>query len=440
MTIESIKQEMQDVLEKNILRFWLKKMVDHENGGFYGRLDGNGVLHPEAEKGAILNARILWSFSAAYRVLSGKTAERETNLNTAFAECETYLEAASRAKDYFIEHFIDHEYGGVYWSVDYKGNPLDTKKQFYAIGFAIYGLSEYARATGNREALDYALQLYDCIEEHAFDHEYNGYIEAMTRDWQPIADMRLSEFDANYPKSQNTHLHIIEPYTNLLRCLKELQAQETCDYVPVLGSVLPVGISVPQENVYRVEASLRNLIDIFTDRILNPKTHHLDLFFDMDWTRGAGQLESYGHDIECSWLLHEAALVIGDKQVLKKVEPIVREVAAASAMGLRPDGSMIHEANLDTGHVDDDLHWWVQAENVVGWFNIWQYFGDDDALQKALHCWQYIKENLIDWEHGEWFWSRHADGTLNTTDDHAGFWKCPYHNSRMCLEIIERST
>jgi len=431
---------MQDVLEKNILRFWLKKMVDHENGGFYGSLDGNGVLHPEAEKGAILNARILWSFSAAYRVLSGKTAERETNLNTAFAECETYLEAASRAKDYFIEHFIDHEYGGVYWSVDYKGNPLDTKKQFYAIGFAIYGLSEYARATGNREALDYALQLYDCIEEHAFDHEYNGYIEAMTRDWQPIADMRLSEFDANYPKSQNTHLHIIEPYTNLLRCLKELQAQETCDYVPVLGSVLPVGISVPQENVYRVEASLRNLIDIFTDRILNPKTHHLDLFFDMDWTRGAGQLESYGHDIECSWLLHEAALVIGDKQVLKKVEPIVREVAAASAMGLRPDGSMIHEANLDTGHVDNDLHWWVQAENVVGWFNIWQYFGDDDALQKALHCWQYIKENLIDWEHGEWFWSRHADGTLNTTDDHAGFWKCPYHNSRMCLEIIERST
>ena len=440
MTIESIKQEMQDVLEKNILRFWLKKMVDHENGGFYGRLDGNGVLHPEAEKGAILNARILWSFSAAYRVLSGKTAEHETNLNTAFAECETYLEAASRAKDYFIEHFIDHEYGGVYWSVDYKGNPLDTKKQFYAIGFAIYGLSEYARATGNREALDYALQLYDCIEEHAFDHEYNGYIEAMTRDWQPIADMRLSEFDANYPKSQNTHLHIIEPYTNLLRCLKELQAQETCDYVPVLGSVLPVGISVPQENVYRVEASLRNLIDIFTDRILNPKTHHLDLFFDMNWTRGAGQLESYGHDIECSWLLHEAALVIGDKQVLKKVEPIVREVAAASAKGLRPDGSMIHEANLDTDHVDDDLHWWVQAENVVGWFNIWQYFGDDDALQKALHCWQYIKENLIDWERGEWFWSRHADGTLNTTDDHAGFWKCPYHNSRMCLEIIERST
>ena len=218
-----MRAEMQDVLENNILHFWQTKMVDHENGGFYGRIDGKEVLHPQAEKGAILNARILWTFSAAYRVLR-KPA---------------YLETATRAKDYIIEHFIDPEYGGVYWSVDYQGNPLDTKKQFYAIGFAIYGLSEYARATGDREALEYALQLYDCVEEHALDREYNGYIEACTREWGQMADMRLSELDANYPKSQNTHLHIIEPYTNLLRCLKEMHAQESCDYVPVLGSVLP---------------------------------------------------------------------------------------------------------------------------------------------------------------------------------------------------------
>ena len=183
---------------------------------------------------------------------------------------------------------------------------------------------------------------------------------------------------------------------------------------------------------------MRNLIDIFTDKILNPQTHHLDLFFENDWTRGAGHLESYGHDIECSWLLHEAALVLGDQKVLKKVEPIVQMVAKASEKGLRPDGSMIHEANLDTGHVDDDLHWWVQAENVVGWLNIYQYFGDEDALEKTLRCWEYIKKNLIDYQSGEWYWSRHADGTLNTVDDKAGFWKCPYHNSRMCLEIIER--
>ena len=413
---------MQDVVENNILRFWSEKMVDHEHGGFYGRMDGHGVLYPEAEKGAILNARILWSFSAAYRVLK-KPA---------------YLQMATRAKEYFIEHFIDREFGGVYWSVDFMGNPLDTKKQFYAIGFAIYGMSEYARATGDREALDYAIELFECIENHAFDAKYNGYIEACTREWGEIADMRLSELDANFPKSQNTHLHIIEPYANLYRCLKEFQAKESCDYVPVLGSVLPVGVSVPQETINRVEGALRNIISIFTDKILNPETHHLDLFFEMDWTRGAGHLESYGHDIECSWLMHEAALVLGDPYVLEKVEPIVREVAKASEKGLRPDGSMIHEANLTTGHVDDDLHWWVQAENVVGWFNLYQHFHDEDALQKALHCWDYIKSQLIDWDHGEWFWSRHPDGSLNLIDDHAGFWKCPYHNSRMCLEIIER--
>ena len=414
---------MRDVVENNILRFWMERMTDHEHGGFYGRIDADGLLHPKSEKGAILNARILWSFSAAYRVL-GK---------------EEYRDMAQRAKDYFIDHFIDPAFGGVYWSLDYQGNPLDTKKQFYAIGFAIYGLSEYARATGDREALEYALLLFDSIEEHAFDHEYNGYIEAMTRDWKPIADMRLSELDANYPKSQNTHLHIIEPYANLFRCLKEFQAKSSCNYVPAIGAVLPVDITIPQETLQRVECALRNIIGIFTDRILNPATHHLDLFFEMDWTRGAGQLESYGHDIECSWLLHEAALVLGDTDILAKVEPIVREVAKASEKGLRPDGSMIHEANLDTGHVDDDLHWWVQAENVVGWFNIYQYFGDSTALDHALKCWDYIKSQIIDWEQGEWRWSRHADGTLNTVDDKAGFWKCPYHNSRMCLEILERT-
>lgn len=390
-----MKTEMQDVLQKNILRFWLDKMVDQEHGGFYGRIDGHEHLHADAEKGAILNARILWAFSAAYRVLGDKT----------------YLEAASRAKHYIIDHFIDPEYGGVYWSLDCNGKPLDTKKQFYAIGFAIYGMSEYARATGDAEALKVAIDLYRCIEEHALDHEYNGYIEAMTRDWQPIADMRLSELDANYPKSQNTHLHIIEPYTNLYRVWKSDE----------------------------LKASLHNLIDIFTDRILNPETHHLDLFFDMDWKRGAGALESYGHDIECSWLIHEAALVLGDAEVLKKVEPIVEMVAKASEKGLNADGSMVHEANLDTGYVDSDLHWWVQAEAVVGFFNIYQYFGDESALQKAQHCWTYIKENLIDNANGEWHWSRRKDGTLNLDDDKAGFWKCPYHNSRMCLEIIERT-
>ncbi|MBR5698481.1 MAG: AGE family epimerase/isomerase [Prevotella sp.] len=405
--IIKMKQEVQDVLENNILRFWLDVMQDHEHGGFYGQMTGRGELVKTADKGGILNARILWAFSAAYRVLRKPE----------------YLEAATRAKDYILRHFIDPDFGGTYWSVDYLGRPRDTKKQFYAIGFMIYGLSEYARATGDREALDYALELYECIEAHSLDHVYNGYIEACTREWGEMADMRLSDLDANYPKSQNTHLHIIEPYTNLYRALHEMDNGKW---------------KTKNGGAARVEHSLRNLISIFTDRILNPQTHHLDLFFENDWTRGAGHLESYGHDIECSWLLHEAALVLGDKAVIKKMEPIVQLVAKASEKGLNADGSMNHEANLDTGRVDDDRHWWVQAENVVGWMNLYQHFGDEDALQRALRGWDYIRQSLIDYEGGEWFWSRHSDGTLNTTDDKAGFWKCPYHNSRMCLEIIER--
>ena len=200
--IRTLKAEVCDVLENNILNFWLNNMVDNDNGGFYGQMTGEGVLKPMADKGGILNARILWSFSAAYRVLSKKPHASE--------KAQQYLEAATRAKDYIIENFIDKEYGGTYWSLDYKGNPKDTKKQFYAIGFMIYGLSEYARATGDREALEYALNLFECIEEHSLDTEYNGYIEACTREWGEIADMRLSELDANFPKSQNTHLHIIQ--------------------------------------------------------------------------------------------------------------------------------------------------------------------------------------------------------------------------------------
>lgn len=412
--VKILKQEVLETVTENILPFWLK-MQDKENGGFYGQMKGDGTLVKEANKGGILNARILWSFSAAYRVLGNPE----------------YLEAATRAKDYILAHFIDQEYGGIYWELDCKGNPVDTKKQFYVIGFAIYGLSEYVRATGDEESLNVCMALYDAIEAHSLDREYNGYIEACTREWGEIADMRLSELDANYPKSQNTHLHIIEPYTNLYRCFKELAEQDVVKISDEKKAFL-------REWQEKVEKSLRNLISIFCDKILNPATYHLDLFFENDWTRGAGWLESYGHDIECSWLMHEAALVLGDKEVLAKVEPIVRKVAKASEKGLNPDGSMTHEANLDTGYVDADRHWWVQAETVVGFYNVYQYFHDESALQKALHCWQYIKDNLIDHELGEWYWSRDPQRNINRKDDHAGFWKCPYHNSRMCLELIER--
>ena len=391
--IEKLVNEVGENLTNNILKYWSTKMIDSRNGGFYGRISGSEQLYADADKGAILNARILWTFSAAYRIL-GK---------------EEYLTIATRAKQYIIDKFYDKEFGGVYWSLNYLGKPLDTKKQIYAIGFAIYGLSEYARATGDREALDYAIKLFDCIEEHSFDKERNGYFEAMTRQWGEIADMRLSEKDANERKTMNTHLHILEPYANLYRVWKDS----------------------------RLEQQLRNLIDVFITRILNKETYHLNLFFDDDWN-SKYHIISYGHDIEASWLIHEAALVLDDKDLLKKVEPVIVKIAEAAAEGFTPENGMIYESNLDKHHVDRDRHWWVQAETVVGYMNIYQHFGDHKSLERALSCWNYIKNNLIDHEQGEWFWSIKANGEINRDDDKAGFWKCPYHNGRMCMEIIER--
>ena len=389
----NLKQTMQDVLEQNILSYWIDHVTDKENGGYYGRIDGEDKVHPQAEKGAVMNARILWAFSAAYRVLRKPT----------------YLEAATRAKEYFVEYFLDKENGGAYWSVDYKGNPLDTKKQTYAIGFAIYGFSEYARATGDKEALEIAKKLYHDIEEHAYDSKNNGYIEALTRDWQPIADMRLSDKDENGSRTMNTHLHIIEPYTNLYRVWKDKS----------------------------LEKSIRTLLDIFTDKLLNKETHHLDLFFDDAW-QGKRNIESYGHDIEASWLLHETALVLGDKVVLQKIEQVIRRIADAADEGLRPDGSMVYEHWKDTDKSDLQRQWWVQCENIIGHIDLYQYFGYEDSLEKAVHCWNYVQKHLIDAKNGEWHWAVLDDGTINLSDDKAGFWKCPYHNSRMCLELIER--
>lgn len=393
MQNNEFKNTVRELLEENILKYWIEKVTDHENGGYLGRVDGHDIVHSHAPKGAVQNARILWAFSAAYRVLGNVE----------------YLDAATRALDYFLDNFIDKEQGGVFWSLDYMGKPLDTKKQTYAIGFAIYGLSEYARATDSKRALDSAINLYYDIEKKAYDSKGNGYIEALTREWQPIKDMRLSDKDENGSRTMNTHLHIIEPYTNLYRVWKSEDLKK----------------------------SILNLIDIFTEKLLNKETYHLDLFFDDKW-HGKRNIESYGHDIEASWLLHETALVLGDEQVIKNIEPIIRRIAKASDEGLRPDGSMIYEHWKDNNTYDLQRQWWVQCESVIGHVDLYQYFQDEEALVKARQCWDYIQNNLVDKENGEWYWAILDDGTINRSDDKAGFWKCPYHNSRMCLELLER--
>lgn len=392
-TISLLKEETYEVLTTNILPYWMDKMVDREQGGFYGRVTGTEQLLNKSEKGAILNSRILWTFSAAYRLLKKNE----------------YLDMATRAKRYIIDHFYDQEFGGVYWSVDYMGHPLDTKKQIYGLGFALYGLSEYHRATGDAEALEYAIRLFESIEEHSFDHRQNGYYEAFDRAWNEISDMRLSEKDANERKTMNTHLHILEPYTNLYRVWKDP----------------------------RLKKQLANLVNVFVDKIWNPNNGHLQLFFDDNWN-SKYNIYSYGHDIEASWLIHEAALVLGDPVLLSQVEPIIKRIAEAAAEGILPDGSMIYERNLDADHLDTDRHWWVQAESIVGYLNIYQHYGDELALSRAYNGWLFTRDHLIDKEYGEWYWSVSKEGIVNHTDDKAGFWKCPYHNGRMCLEMQER--
>lgn len=376
-------------LTQNILPFWINKMQDVENGGFYGQIDGNNDMHKDANKGAVLNARILWTFSAAYRILQN----------------EEYLNMATRAYNYIKEHFIDKEFGGVYWELDYKGNPVNTKKQVYAQGFALYGFSEYYRATGNKEVLDLAIGLFHLIEKYK-DKEYGGYFEAFTREWEPIEDMRLSDKDANEKKSMNTHLHILEPYTNLLRVWdnKELRIAQ------------------------------KELINIFSDNVLGNKTYHQNLFFGEDWTVKSSAI-SYGHDIEASWLLYEATEVFGDEFLLDKIRILSLKIADAATEGLEADGSMVYEKGRE--HTDRERHWWVQAEAVVGFMYAYKNTKDIRYKEKAARLWQYIQNWIVDTVHGEWIWSRNEDGTTNHTGDKAGFWKCPYHNSRMCIEMIE---
>ena len=391
LAAQALSGQMKKELTENILPYWMRSICRPE-GGFYGRISGNGETDTEAPVGGIMTARILWTFASAYRILGNPE----------------YLDMAQKAMNLIISTFYDSEFGGTYWAVNPDGSPLDTKKQIYSIAFTIYGLSELNRATGDAKALEFAIKLFNDIEDHSFDTEKDGYFEAFTREWKQIEDMRLSDKDANESKTMNTHLHVLEAYTCLYRVWRN----------PLL------------------EKRLRGLIRIFLERITG-NDGHLKLFFDDDWNCNY-DIFSYGHDIEASWLIHEAALVLGDPDVLASVESLVPVIAAAAGEGFTPEGGMIYERHGADGPADIDRHWWVQAETVVGYFNLWDHFGSQEGLENALTCWEFTKGNIIDKEGGEWFWSLRGDGTVNRDDDKAGFWKCPYHNGRMCMEIIER--
>jgi mannobiose 2-epimerase len=392
LRMNQLKTEVSANLTQNLLPYWSSGMVDNVNGGFYGRISGSEQVFPDEDKGGILNARILWTYSSAYRVLK----------DTA------YLRLATRAKDYIMAHFIDKEFGGAYLSVNSKGEPSDTRKQTYTMSFFIYGMAEYYRATGDKEALKTAKEIFEAFEKYALDKESNGYFEVFSRDWQRTHDRLIGETTINDEKTMNTHLHLMESYANLYRVWPDK----------------------------RMADRLKNLVEIFLDKIIDKETSHLICFMDKNWN-STSKIDSYGHDIEASWLLYEAAHLLNDTALLARVKETSIKIANAAAEGLQPDGSLVYEKDLSTGHAATERSWWVQSETIVGYMNAFELTGNEKYLDNAINCWNYTKQHLVDNKAGGWFSSVSESGVVGRGDK-AGFWICPYHNGRMCMEIIER--
>lgn len=376
----------------NLLKFWIKNAVDKENGGFYGEISNKAKVNFIADKSLILNTRILWSFSNAYRE----------------DKKEEYLELADRAANYLLSNFLDQEYGGFYWLLDYQGKVVTNKKQIYGQAFAIYAFSEYYKITGSDNILTLLFDLFALIEKYSNDKKYKGYFEACSRDWLSMPeDMKLSEKDMNVIKSMNTHLHILEAYTNFYRVCSNEELKD----------------------------NLIELIGIFLKYIIDNEENCFRLFFDRDWTI-CSDIISYGHDIEGSWLLCEAAGVLVNKDLCREVEKTALKMAkGVLRSGLMADGSIYYELNADK--LNKDRYWWVQAEAVLGFINAYQLSGEEIYLNAALKVWQYIINNLVDREYGEWYWLVDEQGRISN-EAKVNPWKSPYHNSRACYEIINR--
>jgi len=387
------RQQLEKELTGNILPFWMTHVVDKVNGGFYGAVTNDLQIHNEVPRSAILCARILWTFAAAYRKFGA----------------EQYLSTARWAYDYLTRVFWDQEYGGLYWEVDYKGDPISDRKHHYAQAFGIYGLAEYYQATQEPQSLMLAQTLFHLLEKYAYEPTYGGYIEGSSREWEALADMRLSSSELNCRKSMNTMLHILEAYTNLLRVWDDAH----------------------------FKAQHRALIETFQQHIIDPQTGHFKLFFNDQW-HALSENVSFGHDIEGSWLLCEAAEAQGDPALLTQVRELAVNMAAAVyRAGIDNDGSLFYEASSQ-GNVDTTKAWWPQAEAIVGFYNAYQLSGQEHFAQAAYRCWAFIQAKMVDREHGDWFKELYRDGTPNGTIYKAGPWNCPYHHSRACFEMLAR--
>ncbi len=375
---------------RRIFAWWAQHVPD-DTGGFWGEIDADDQPVPEAPKSAVLITRLLWFFSAMARYLPSNEA----------------LGLAHRAAANIRDHFLDERQSSIVWLLDHQNQVIDTKRQAYAQAFCIYAIAEYYAATGDEAWLAIARRIQADLDTRFWDHEHEGYIEALTAEGLPPADQRLSDKDMDAPKTMNTHLHVLEGYTRLHAVAPDAQSR----------------------------AGLKRILRLFADRFVDGENGCLRLFFDMDWTDRT-QTRSFGHDIEASWLIWEAAEVLGDAALRERVRPLVLALAASvRAEGINPIGGLVNERDA-SGHIDPHGEWWGQAEALIGFVNAWQIGGDGAYLDAMAAMWDTLKDRYGAGGDAEWTW--YASGAPRPLMVKAGQWKCPYHNGRAMIELDRR--
>lgn len=401
-----MQTEVKEELIRHIVPFW-KKMRDDVNGGYYGEFSYDLKVEKDAPKGCILNSRILWFFANTY-LLYKKGAVLDTELSAAGYTGESLLDDAEHAYLFLKDFCVDGTYGGIFWSLQYDGTPFDTTKHTYNQAFAIYALSSYYEASGDAEALELAQKLFLLIEEKCTDD--GGYLEAFTEDFKPESNEKLSENGVMAERTMNTLLHVFEAYTELYRVSRDAA----------------------------VKSRMLWMMDVIEKKVYNPKLHRQEVFFDRDY-RSILDLHSYGHDIEAAWLIDRGAKVAGDLQYQKKMGVITQALTQQIYQTAFDGHSLANEC--ENGVVNTRRIWWVQAETVVGFLNGYEKTPEHtEYLEAALHEWEFIKNYMVDKREGsEWYWEVNADGTPIEDRPIVEPWKCPYHNGRMCIEVIKRT-
>ena len=386
MMVEEVKEH----LLHTIIPFW-KNLRDNEHGGYYGWLGYDLALDKKAVKGCILNSRITWFFANAYTLLKD----------------ESLLDEAKHGFAFMKDYCFDKENGGIYWSITYDGKPEDTTKHTYNQAFCIYALSSYYEASKDEEALAMAKELFHIIEEKCTDEV--GYLEAFDREFHLIENDKLSENGVIADKTMNTLLHVFEAYTELYRVSKDAEVKKRLEWI----------------------------LDTIADKIYNPKLHRQEVFFDKNYN-SILDLHSYGHDIETAWLLNRGVDVLGEEAYQKKMGPIIDDLTAQVYKVAFDGHSLANEC--EKGVVNTHRIWWVQAETVIGFLNGYQRNPEKkEYLEAAKSEWQFIKDYVIDKREGsEWFWEVDENGKPYPDRPIVEPWECPYHNGRMCIEVIRR--